>query len=75
MARHFGLRVPETKTYKFSSKYHTFLTKRFDRQGIDKRLYFASAMTLLGYNDGDDAHDGASYLELAEFLQTMGHQD
>jgi serine/threonine-protein kinase HipA len=72
MARHFGLRVPETKTYKFSSKYHTFLTKRFDRQGIDKRLYFASAMTLLGYNDGDDAHDGASYLELAEFLQNYG---
>jgi len=29
-------------------------------------------MTLLGHHDGDDAHDGASYLELAKFLQNYG---
>ena len=29
-------------------------------------------MTLLGYRDGDDAQDGVSYLELAEFLQNYG---
>ena len=29
-------------------------------------------MTLLGYKDGNDADDGISYLELAEFLQRYG---
>lgn len=72
MARKFGLRVPETKIEKFSSDHHTFMTRRFDRRGLTKRLYFASAMTLLGYRDGDDAQDGVSYLELAEFLQNYG---
>jgi serine/threonine-protein kinase HipA len=72
MARKFGLQVPEVRIEKFSSCHHTFLTKRFDRQGLDKRLYFASAMTLLGYNDGDNAQDGVSYLELAEFIQNNG---
>jgi serine/threonine-protein kinase HipA len=71
MARDFGINVPETKLKKFSSCYHTFLTKRFDRQK-KKRLYFASAMTLLGYTDGDNAAEGVSYLELAEFLQRFG---
>jgi serine/threonine-protein kinase HipA len=29
-------------------------------------------MTLLGSTDGDDAHTGASYLELAEFIMRQG---
>lgn len=72
MAFDFGLRVPQIDARLFSSRYHTFMTKRFDRRGIDKRLYFASAMTLLGYVDGNDANDDISYLELAEFLQRYG---
>jgi serine/threonine-protein kinase HipA len=48
------------------------LTKRFDRTAIGKRLHFASAMTLLGYNDGVSFHDGVSYLELAEFIMRKG---
>lgn len=71
MAKDFGLNVSEIKLKKVSSRYHTFLTKRFDRQK-DHRLYFASAMTLLGYTDGDNAAEGISYLELAEFLQRFG---
>lgn len=47
------------------------MTKRFDRQG-EGRIHFASAMTLLGRNDGDDAEAGASYLELAEFIMRSG---
>ncbi len=72
MAHDFGLRVPQIDARLFSSRYHTFLTKRFDRVGINNRLYFASAMTLLGYVDGNDANDDISYLELAEFLQRYG---
>ncbi len=38
----------------------------------NRRIHFASAMTLLGYNDGADSSAGASYLELAELLERDG---
>lgn len=66
-----GLNIANSMIKKFSHKYHTFLTKRFDRTKA-KRIHFASAMTMLGYMDGTDFHDGVSYLELAEFLSTNG---
>lgn len=72
MARDFGITTPEIKVGKFSSAHHTFMTKRFDRAQNGRRIYFASAMTLLGYSDGDGATEGASYLELAEFLERLG---
>jgi len=50
--------------------YHTFLVKRFDRNG-GKRRFFVSAMTMLAHVDTEDA----SYLELAEFLATYGEAD
>jgi serine/threonine-protein kinase HipA len=53
---------------KFNSHHHTFLTKRFDRTP-QSRLHFTSAMTQLGYYDGE--YD-ASYLELAQFLWDNG---
>jgi len=56
----------------FSANHHTFLTKRFDRTPKGERIHFASAMTLLGYTDGQDHSDGISYLELAYFIQTHG---
>ena len=57
---------------KYSSEHHTFLTKRFDRDST-QRIHFSSAMTQLGYYDGKHA-DGASYLEIAEFLTNQGAQ-
>ncbi len=68
LAMEAGLDVPDCQTGKYYSTQHTFLTKRFDRQGTE-RIHFASAMTLLGYTDGED---GASYLELAEFIVRQG---
>lgn len=46
-----GLNVPEAKLEKFSSLGSTYLIKRFDRV-LNKRVHFASAMTLLGKTDG-----------------------
>lgn len=66
-----GIDVADAMIKKYSSKYHTFLTKRFDRNK-SKRIHFASAMTLLGYNDGSDYSQGVSYLELAEFIAVNG---
>ncbi len=63
-----GIDMAESRIEKFNSHHHTFLTKRFDRTGTS-RLHFTSAMTQLGYYDGD--YD-ASYLELAQFLTEQG---
>ena len=67
-----GIKMSECKVQKFSSQHHTFLTKRFDRMPNGDRMHFASAMTMLGYTDGQDHTDGASYLELVEFIQNHG---
>ena len=66
-----GLNIAKAKIQKFSTKYHTFISKRFDREkGV--RIHFASAMTLLGYTDGTNSSDGASYIELTEFISSNG---
>lgn len=67
-----GINMAKSKAQKFSSDYYTFLTKRFDRGNDGQRIHFASAMTMLGYMDGQDHTDGASYLELVEFIQNNG---
>lgn len=72
LAKRSGISVPESKAMKYSVRGHTFLTKRFDRIQNGERIHFASAMTLLGYIDGTDFKDGASYLEIAEFIMRNG---
>lgn len=67
-----GVKMSKSKAQKFYSNQHTFLTKRFDRNEKGKRIHFASAMTMLGYQDGADEEDGASYLDLVEFIITNG---
>lgn len=66
-----GINVAEGKLQQFNNRHHTFLTKRFDRTAKEERIHFASAMTLLGHKDGEDAA-GASYLELVEFITRHG---
>jgi serine/threonine-protein kinase HipA len=69
-----GILVPETRLEKFDKKQHTFLSKRFDRASHQKRIHFASAMTMLEHKDGDDASQGASYMEMVNFLVENGSQ-
>jgi serine/threonine-protein kinase HipA len=66
-----GINVAEGKLLKFNNKYHSYLSKRFDRTAMGKRIHFASAMTLLGHIDGENSA-GASYLELMEFISRYG---
>ncbi|MFD2719644.1 type II toxin-antitoxin system HipA family toxin [Hymenobacter monticola] len=67
-----GMHVADGRAQQFNSRHHTYLSRRFDRSADGQRLHFASAMTLLGYQDGTSYQDGASYLELAELLITQG---
>lgn len=63
LAKNCGLRVPEACLKRFSDRGATFLIKRFDREGSE-RLHFASAMAMLGKEDGDRA----AYSDIADFL-------
>ena len=71
LAINAGLDVAQGMLKQFNNRYHTYLTKRFDRTNKGERIHFASAMTLLGYSDGE-ASAGASYLELVEFITRHG---
>lgn len=71
LAKLCGLNVPESKLETFSKLGSTFLVKRFDRNG-DRRIHFASAMTMLGKTDGASAEDGVGYLDLVSFIRANG---
>ncbi len=72
LAQKANINVAASKLIKLSDKYHTFLSKRFDRDDKGNRLHFSSAMTMLGYQDGANEQIGVSYLEIVEFLMEHG---
>jgi serine/threonine-protein kinase HipA len=68
MAGLAGIEVPEMRLLTLSGqKYHTLLSKRFDRDG-EQRIHFASAMTLCGLQDGADATTGNGYLDIVDMI-------
>lgn len=69
-----GIKMPDCRIEKVSGKYHTFFTKRFDREQRE-RIHFASAMTMTCHDENDLKDSPASYLEIAEFIQYNGIQN
>lgn len=68
MAGLAGIEVPEMRLLTLpGQKYHTLLSKRFDRDG-EQRIHFASAMTLCGLQDGVDASTGNGYLDIVDVI-------
>ena len=68
MAGLAGIDVPEMRLLSLpGQKYHTLLSKRFDRDG-EQRIHFASAMTLCGLQDGADATTGNGYLDIVDVI-------
>lgn len=68
MAKQAGIEVPEMRLLSLpGQKYHTLLSKRFDRAG-EQRIHFASAMTLCGLQDGADASTGNGYLDIVDVI-------
>ncbi len=70
LATQSGIEMATCRIEKFNQEHHTFLTQRFDRIG-ERRRHFTSALTQLGYYDGDYE---ASYLEIAQFITENGSQ-
>lgn len=68
LAKKAGINAAETRVISTNDKYHTLLSRRFDRREDGKRIHFASAMTLLGLNDGANANTGNGYLDIVDFV-------
>lgn len=63
-----GINAASTQVIPTHGQYHTLLSRRFDRTDTKKRIHFASAMTLLGLSDGDNASTGHGYLDIVDFI-------
>lgn len=68
LAKEAGVEAAETQAIATGGKYHTLLSKRFDRTTDGRRKHFASAMTLLGLTDGCNAQTGNGYLDIVDFI-------
>jgi len=62
-----GIDMPDARVMQFSDRGHTYLVRRFDRQGDSRRAY-ASALTLTDL----DQSDGASYLDIVQAIENNG---
>lgn len=72
LAKRAGISVAETRVLQTSDRRHTLISQRFDRTKSGKRIHFASAMTLLGLHDGDNATNGHGYLDIVDFIIRYG---
>jgi serine/threonine-protein kinase HipA len=65
-----GIEVPEARLLDLGSSYRTYCARRFDRDPAGRRLY-ASAMSLTGRRDNEDA----SYLDIARAIANLVDPD
>ena len=63
-----GISVAKTRTIKISKDRDLLLSERFDRSSEGKRIHFASAMSLLGFDDGAGSNTGNGYLDIVDFI-------
>ena len=68
LARKSGIQVANTRVIPIAKDRHLLLSERFDRDADGKRKHFASAMSLLGLNDGCGASTGHGYLDIVDFI-------
>ncbi len=66
-----GIEMTESKIEKIAGPYHTFLTKRFDREN-GGRIHFASAMTMTGNNEEILKVKTPSYLDIVDVIENYG---
>lgn len=68
MAHEAGIDVANTRVISITKGRHLLLSERFDRTMEGKRRHFASAMSLLGLDDGCGAGTGNGYLDIVDFI-------
>ena len=75
LAAKAGIRVAKTRTIKISRDRDLLLSERFDRTQDGHRIHFASAMSLLGLDDGAGSSTGNGYLDIVDFNIMFGNTD
>ena len=68
LAAKAGINVAKTRTIKTSKDRDLLLSERFDRTAESRRIHFASAMSLLGLDDGAGSSTGNGYLDIVDFI-------
>lgn len=68
LAASAGINVAKTRTVGISKGRDLLLSERFDRTADGKRIHFASAMSLLGLDDGAGSSTGNGYLDIVDFI-------
>ena len=68
LAAKAGINVAKTRTIKISKDRDLLLSERFDRTKGGRRIHFASAMSLLGLDDGAGSSTGNGYLDIVDFI-------
>ena len=68
LAAKAGIHVAKTRTIRISKNRDLLLSERFDRTKDGRRIHFASAMSLLGLDDGADSSTGNGYLDIVDFI-------
>jgi len=71
LAINAGIQMADCRLEKVAGKHHTFFTKRFDRNKVE-RIHFASAMTITGKTEELIKDETPSYLDMVEFIQFSG---
>lgn len=66
-----GIEMAESKIERISGAYHTFLTKRFDRED-GNRIHFASAMTITGNTKETLKTITPCYLDIVDVIENYG---
>ena len=68
LAANSGINVAKTRTIRISKDRDLLLSERFDRTKDGRRIHFASAMSLLGLDDGAGSSTGNGYLDIVDFI-------
>jgi len=71
LARACGIEMTKSKIEKITGKHHTFLTERFDRKN-NRRIHFASAMTMTGNTETTLKEITPSYLDIVDIIENYG---
>jgi serine/threonine-protein kinase HipA len=74
LALRAGIEMSPSKAQKIAGEYHTFFTKRFDRD-FKERIHYASAMTMTGNDEALIRDKRPSYLDIVEFIQFSIHEN
>lgn len=71
MARKAGIDAADARLVE-GGNFHILLSRRFDRTPDGHRIHFASALTLLGLTDGDNASTDHGYPDIVDFIISHG---